>query len=188
MEPLSFDSPDVDQIEAFVSTLYSKLRIGATGACTRAQITRRIMAPGVGFDDLEYSFDIGYSGEPPDVLIICEVVTNTIRRVGEGCDETFGPGDQFLISRPGLPYSGVAHSPRLQFTVLDPALLTRVAAPTKKDLTQPVRLLDHRPISRETALGLQRCLGHLRTNVMAVPEALEEPLVVSTASQYLAAH
>jgi AraC-like DNA-binding protein len=187
MEPLSFDSPDVGQIEAFVSTLYSKLRIGATGACTRAQITRRVMAPGIGFDDLDYSFDIGYAGEPPDLVIICDVLSNTIRRVGEGYDETFGPGDQFLISRPGLPYSGVAHSSRLQFTVLDPALLSRVAA-TRTDLAHPVRMLDHRPVSRKAALRLQRCLAHLRNSVLTVPEALREPLVVSTASQYLAAN
>jgi hypothetical protein len=31
-------------------------------------------------------------------------MSSTTRRVGEGYDETFGPGDLFLISRPGLDH------------------------------------------------------------------------------------
>jgi len=42
--------------------LYSKLHISAVGSDTRTRITRRVMAPGLGFDDLDYSFHIGYSG------------------------------------------------------------------------------------------------------------------------------
>ena len=186
MEPLTFDSSDVGLIEATVSKLYSKQRISAVGECTRAQITRRVMAPGLGFDDLDYSFEIGYCGAAQGRIIICDVVSSTIRRVGEGNDETFGPGDLFLISRPDLPYAGVAHAPRLRFTVLDPAICARVAATTDDDAS-PVRMLDHRPVSRQAALHLWRAVAYVRDSVMAAPEALLTPLVVSTASQYLAA-
>jgi len=187
MEPLAFDSSNVELIEATVSKLYSRLRIGAVGECTRAQITRRVMAPGLGFDDLDYSFDIGYSGEAQGRLIVCDVISSTIRRVGEGHDETFGPGDLFLISRPGLPYSGVAHSSRLRFTVLDPAICARVAATTEDTAAAPVRVLDHRPVSRRAALYLKRSIAYVRDSVMAAPEAVRSPLLVSAASQYLAA-
>ncbi|MGH2881812.1 MAG: helix-turn-helix transcriptional regulator [Solirubrobacteraceae bacterium] len=187
MEPLVFDSEDVGLVEATVSKLYSKMRIGAVGACTRARIMRRVVAPGLGFDDLDYSFDIGYSAEAQGRLIICDVVSSTIRRVGEGYDETFGPGDLFVISRPDLPYGGLAHAPRLRFTVLDPAIFDRVAATMDADPGGPVRLLDHRPVSRPAARHLQRAIAYVRDSVMAVPEAARAPLVVSTASQYLAA-
>jgi AraC-like DNA-binding protein len=187
LEPLSFDSKDVGLIEATVSKLYSKLHISAVGANTRTQITRRVMAPGLGFDDLDYSFDIGYSGEAQGHLIICEVISSTIRRIGEGYDETFGPGDLFLISRPGLPYSGVAHAPRLRFTLLDPAIFDRVLASIENDVVGPVRVLDHRPISRHAALHLQRSIAYVRDYVLAAPDAPQAPLVTSTVSQYLAA-
>lgn len=183
MQPETFDSQDLGQVEAFVSKIYSKLRIGAVGEYTRARISRRVLAPEVGFDDLDYSFDIGYSGEPPDLLIICDVVSNTIRSVGEGYEDTFGSGDQFLISRPGLPYSGVAYSSRLRFTVLDPVILNRVAA--DGDMDVPVRILDHRPISRQAQLQLQRAIAYVRHDVL--PDGPAAPLLVSTASQYLAA-
>jgi AraC-like DNA-binding protein len=186
MEPLTFDSSDVGLIEATVSKLYSKLRIDAVGSCTRTRITRRVMAPGLGFDDLDYSFDIGYSGEAQGRIIVCDVISSTIRRVGEGYDEKFGPGDLFLISRPNLPYAGVAYAPRLRFTVLDPAICARVTA-TTDDAAVPVRLLDHRPVSRRAALHLKRSIAHVRDSVMAAPEAAQAPLVASAASQYLAA-
>jgi len=187
MEPLTFDSSDVGLIEATVSKLYSKLHIGAVGSSTRARITRRVMAPGLGFDDLDYSFDIGYSGEAQDRIIICDVISSTIRRVGEGYDETFGPGDLFLISRPGLPYAGVAHSTRLRFTVLDPAICARVAATTEDGAAAPVRVLGHRPVSGPAALQLRHTIGYVRDHVMAAPEAERAPLVVSAATQLLAA-
>jgi AraC-like DNA-binding protein len=187
MKPVTFESRDVGRVEAFVSQLYSKMRIGAVGECTRAQIRRRVLGPGIGFDDLGYSFDIGYSAAPQDLLIICDVISSTIRRDGEGTEDTFGPGDQFLISQPDLPYAGVAHAARLRFTVLDPAILSRVAGDAG-GAAGPVRMLDHRPVSREAALQLQRCAGYVRDDVLGAPGAPQVPaLVVSAASQYLAA-
>lgn len=185
MESVDFESGDVDRVEAFVSRLYSKMTIGATGAATHAHITRQVMAPGIGFDDLDYSFDIGYSAEPPDKLIICDVLSSTIRRCGDPGqdDETFGPGEQFLISRPGMPYGGLAHAPKLQFTLIDPAILASV---TSTDGSS-VRLLDHRPVSSAAAQHLKRTVAFLRDNVLSNPVARETPLLISTASQYLAA-
>lgn len=169
MQPLNFDSANVGEVEAFVSQIYSKMHIGATGPSTRAQITRSVMTPEIGFDDLDYSFDIGYSAAPQNFMIICDVFTNTIRRHGEQGDETFGPGDQFLISRPGLPYGGVAHATRLRFTLIDPALLTRVAT-TTDGRPNPVRILDHRPVSQPAAAQLHRATSHVRESVLANPD------------------
>lgn len=187
MQTETFDSQDISQVEAFVSKIYSKMHIGAVGACTRARISRRVLAPGVGFDDLDYTFDIGYSAEPQDLLIICDVISSTIRSDRQGIEDTFGPGDQFLISRPDLPYAGVAHSSRLRFTLLDPAILTQVVAATDGGTAVPVRLLDHRPVSRQAQLRLQRAIAYVRDEVMAAPDGPTTPLIASTASQFLAA-
>jgi AraC-like DNA-binding protein len=160
------------------------MRIGAVGESTRAQITRRLLTPEIGFDDLDYSFDIGYSAEPPDLVIVCDVISGTIRRDGEGSSDTFGPGEQFLISRPGLPYSGVAHATRLEFTVLDPAILTRVAEPGGGGT---VRLLDHRPVSRDASIQLRGSIAYLRDLMGAAAESQPSAVLVNAASQFLAA-
>jgi AraC-like DNA-binding protein len=184
MEAVAFDSTSLEQIEDFVSRIYSKMRIGAVGESIRAQITRRVLTPEAGFDDLDYSFDIGYAAEPPDLLIVCDVISSTIRRDGEGSSDTFGPGEQFLISRPGLPYSGLAHATRLQFTLLDPELLTRVAG--QQD--GPVRLLDYRPVSSSAARRLQRTIAYARDTVMEAPAALPgQALRTAAVSRLLAA-
>jgi AraC-like DNA-binding protein len=91
-----------------------------------------------------------------------------------------------MISRPGLPYGGVAYAPRLRFTVLDPAIFARVVG-TDDAEAGPVRVLDHRPVSRQAALHLRRAIAYVRDSVMAAPEAAQAPLLVSAASQYLAA-
>lgn len=185
MEPLTFDSHDAGEVEAFVSRMYSRMHICATGERTDTHITRRLLTPDVAFDDLEYTFDVGFDAEPQPYLVLCDVVSNTVHRVGEGTEETFGPGDLFLICRPDLPYTGVVQSARLRQLTIDPAVLTQVAS-SQAGETEPVRVLAHRPVSRQAALQLQRSIAYVRDNVMAVPE-LQSDLVRSTASQHLAA-
>ncbi|MEV0676002.1 AraC family transcriptional regulator [Actinosynnema sp. NPDC050436] len=185
MQPETFDSHDLVQVEDFVSKIYSKMRIGAVGACTRARIDRRVFGLEVGFDNLDYSFDMTYAADPADLLIVCDVLSSTVRVDDGGGEETFASGDQFLISRPGLPYAGEAHSARLRFTLLDPALLDLVAAADGG--TGPVRVLGHRPVSPGAQLRLQSTIAYVRDVVMPAPDLPVPPLIVSTASQYLAA-
>ena len=187
MDTLTFDSADLGEIEASVSDLYSRMRIGATGKRTRARITRRAPSPMLGFDDLDYSFDIGYAAEPPNMLLICEVERNILERSTEGREESFGPGELFLLSPPGHTYSGVAHATRHRMTIVDPALLARVASAAGQQADSPIRLLDVSPVSESAAKHLQRSIAHIRDNVMTLPDLGEAALVVSTASQYLAA-
>lgn len=187
-EPVHFDSTDIDRVESFVSSIYSSMRIGAVGETTRARITRNFLDDQIEFNDLNYTFDIEYNAAPPDRLIICDIITNTIHkdsRATEADEDIFGPGDQFLISRPKIPYSGIAHATKLRFTLLDPAILARVAA--EDDLAAPVRVLDHRPISRQRQLQLQRCITYIRTSVLATAETASAPLLTSAAGQFLAA-
>ena len=189
MAPASelFESTDVAEVEEYVSRLYSKMRIGAVGEDTRARIHRRHLGADVELHDLDYTFDIGYDAEPPDRLIVCDVVSSTIESgSGDGPDETFGPGDQFLICRPGLPYHGLAHATRLRFMVIDPAVLTTVAT-NSDDAQGPVRFLHNRPVSRQAQLQLQRCLAYVRSEVVTAADAALSPLLVSAATRYLAA-
>jgi hypothetical protein len=78
MEPLVFDSHDVGEVEDFVSKMYSRMRIGAAGERTHTHITRQVMTPQVAFDDLEYTFDIGFDAEPQRYLILCNVISSTV--------------------------------------------------------------------------------------------------------------
>ncbi|MEV7554752.1 helix-turn-helix transcriptional regulator [Amycolatopsis sp. NPDC089917] len=174
------------EIEAFVSKIYSKMNIGNVAGRTRARIRRRTLSDEVVFDDADYSFDIGYAAQPPDRLIICDVTHNTIRTDNRGREDTFGPGDQFLIARPDLPYAGVGQCSRLRFTLVDPDILNRVAG-SPDDAAGPVRLLDHRPVSWQAQLQLQRTITYLRDGLLSEETGPAAPLIAAAASQYLAA-
>lgn len=186
MRDMAFDSDDIGLIEATVSSLYSQLHIRPVGAATRTRITRRTMTPEVGFDDLDLGFDAGYAGEAPGLLIICDVVSGTIRRVGEGRDETFGPGDMFVIAQPDLPYSGIAHAPRLRLLVMDPVVLPRAWSGGVE--TGPAQLTDHRPLSSRAVINMRNAISYVHRNVMEAGAAAQTPLVTSSAAQYLGAH
>lgn len=184
MESLTFDSHDVTQVEDFVSKMYSRMRIGAAGPRTHTRITRRVMTPQAAFDDLEYSFDVGFDAEPQPCLVLSDVLTHSVELDCDGGEQVFGAGDIFLICRPGLPYAGVVRRARLRQLTLDPAVLSRVVSSEQGD-GEPVRMLDHRPVSRQAALNLRRAVAHVRQSVLAAPEPRSE-LVVSAASLYLA--
>lgn len=178
-DPLSVDTSDVDLVEHTVSKLYSRMRLGASGSGLRARISRRNFGSQISFDDLTYNFDAGFDADPPAWLIICDVISNTVRRDGkvaaDRSEVTFGPGEQFLVSPPGLPYGGLARRPRLRFTALDPDILGLVVDTSNGDgndpATHPVRILGNRPVSLHAQLRLQRCVTYIRDDVMATATA-----------------
>lgn len=182
MEPDVFDSDDVGEVEAFFRQAYSKIRIGAVGENTRVRIARRVLSPGLSLDDADYDFDFDFAAEPTDLLIIADVVANTYRNRSHGAEEVLGPGDQFLINRPGRPYAGAGHASTLRVTLIDPAILAGAAGTGEN----PVQFLDHRPTSRHAAQRLQRITANLRHELL-VADAPLAPLVASSAAQYLAA-
>ena len=184
MEPLTFDSDDVGEVEHLVSAMYARMRIGGIGERTHTHITRRVMTPEVAFDDLEYTFDVEFDAEPQRYLILCHVVSGVVHLTSEGRTETFGPGDLFL-SRPDLPSAGVVQAARLRQLTLDPVALTQVASSVAGEAA-PARVLGRRPVSRQAALQLQRSVGYVRDSVLDAPDSPAAPLLASAASQYLA--
>ena len=191
MEPLTFDSTDVELVEDVLTKMYSDINIGAVGPHTRAQLSRRVLGPDVAFDTTDYSFDVSYTAQPPDQVIICDVVSNTVQRAADATNnhtaETFGPGDQFVISRPDLLTAGVAQSCSQRLTVLDSKILIRAAGLADDDAADtPFRVLDHRPVSPQAQAHLQRTIAFVRDEIMTNPAAAQSPLIVASASQLLA--
>ncbi|MEU6368632.1 helix-turn-helix domain-containing protein [Streptomyces sp. NPDC046931] len=90
-----------------------------------------------------------------------------------------------MLRPPELPYSGRIRQARYNITMLDPGLLTDVADLAARSRPEPVRLTGHRPHS-PAAEHLKRTIAHLRA-ILAQPALAAQPLVLSTATQHLAA-
>ncbi|MFD8568980.1 helix-turn-helix transcriptional regulator [Streptomyces sp. NPDC059639] len=188
MDTLHFDSSDLEVTEDFLSRNYARMRIGnGTPDAGRARIRRDAM-PGVTVDELDLDFDMSYDVTPLQKICLCLVHEGTIRDHGFGdVEDAFGPGDVVSFAPPELPYQGRICAARYNITMLDPELLTRVAAIDPRAEPGPVKLLGHRPTSASAAAYLRRTVNHVRDNVLGDPDMAAEPLVVSTAAQHLAA-
>ena len=129
---------------------------------------------------------MSYAVTPLGRICLCVVHEGTIQdHVYQGVEDSFGPGDVVSFAPPELPYAGRICSARYNITMLDPELLTQVAADAADG--RPVRLTGHRPHSPEAAEQLRSAIGYLRDHVLAVPAVADQPLVASTAAQHLAA-
>ncbi|WP_275559718.1 AraC family transcriptional regulator [Streptomyces sp. 5-6(2022)] len=187
MGTLVFDSDDLEITEDFLSKAYAKMRIGSsTPSASRAQIRRDTVAS-ISVDELDLDFDMSYSVTPLGRICLCVVHAGTIEdHVFPGVEDAFGPGDVVSFAPPDLPYSGRIRAARYNITMLDPALLSQVAATVGQRTPQPVRLTGHRPHSAAAAGHLRRTINFVRDHALADPAIADQPLVQATVSQLLA--
>ncbi|MER5946907.1 helix-turn-helix transcriptional regulator [Streptomyces sp. NPDC001904] len=188
MDTLHFDSSDLEVTEDFLSRNYARMRIGNGSADSGRARIRRDAMPGVTVDELDLDFDMSYDVTPLRKICLCLVHEGTIRdHAFADVEDAFGPGDVVSFAPPELAYRGRICAARYNITMLDPELLTQVAATGPRSAPGPVRLLDHRPTSAAAAAYLRRTVNHVRDHVLGDPAMAAEPLIVSTAAQHLAA-
>ncbi|HUH70155.1 MAG TPA: helix-turn-helix transcriptional regulator [Mycobacterium sp.] len=187
-EDLVFNSDDLGVTEQFLGEAYARmnLRPGDSGR-TRSRVVRRWLGS-VSVDQLDFSFTLSYKVRPLGRICVCRMHAGTIEEnfIGEPPD-VFAPGDVTILTPPDLPYSGRLSQASYDLTMFDPGLLDRVAAAAPGRRAEPVRLLGHRPVSAAAGDQLNSTITYLREHVLAVPEARNAPLIVSTAAQHLAA-
>lgn len=179
-----FDSDDLDRTEEFLCYSYAPMRIGSGSRDAGARITR-VATETVSADELDLHFDMSYDVDPLGRICLCDIEAGTIedhRVAGWTESADFAPGDLFSFAPPDRPYSGRICRARYSITMLDPAVLTRVAGAEKQ-----VKLLDHIPVSAAGAQHLRNAITYLRDQVLSAPDIGEHPLLVSTATQHLAA-
>ncbi|MFJ5777045.1 helix-turn-helix transcriptional regulator [Streptomyces sp. NPDC093094] len=188
MHTLSFDSDDLERTEAFLSEAYARMRIGNGSATTSRARIRRTATESVSVDELDLDFDMSYSVTPLGRICLCLVHEGTIQdHAYPGLRDSFGPGDVVSFAPPDQAYAGRVCAARYNITMLDPALLADVAAARPGRRPEPVRLTGHRPRSAAAADRLRATVGYLRDHVLADGTLADQPLVVSTATQHLAA-
>ena len=188
MQTFTFDSDDLGRTEEFLSRAYARMTIGnGSPDSSRARMSRGVLGP-VSVDELDLDFDMSYAVTPLGRICLCVVHEGTIQdHRYQGVEDAFGPGDVVSFAPPELPYAGRVCSARYNITMLDPAVLTQVAATGDRTYGSPVRLTGHRPHSPAAAERLRNTIGYLRDHVLADPAVGEHPLIVSTAAQHLAA-
>ncbi|MBX7268110.1 AraC family transcriptional regulator [Micromonospora sp. Llam7] len=183
-----FDSRDPDTIHDFLANAYgTELTIrAATGVRYRLR-HHRVDAGPFWLDTLDQSSWLEIDIGPPAALVICQVVSGRVDRSCAGVDGRFGPGDVFLASAPGLPYS-VRWSPgRLTMTLLGLSVLARVTGGASADQAEIVRFTGLTPISPALTRLWRHTTSYLNHLVLDNPHAYRQPLVIANAARMLAA-
>lgn len=188
MKELDFDSEDLEVTEEFLSRAYTRMQIGGDVEQTRAHVSRNVVGS-VSVDDLEFGYDMSHDAGTLGKICLGNVHSGSIVRqyFPDGQEGYFGPGDVFVYAPHDRPYAGVIRRSGYNLVMFDPQLLTRVAAGLPGRRPDPVRLVGDRPVSPAAAQHLRRTIAYLRDGVCADPELSQQPLLVSAASQLLAA-
>jgi AraC-like DNA-binding protein len=163
------------------------MRIGSTTRRSPARIARTA-AGSVSVDQLDLRFAMSYDVTPLGKICLCDIKSGAVEdhAVDGGAGrESYGAGEVFSFAPPDRPYRGTINRARYSITMLDPGLLDQLASPARD--REPVRLLGHRPVTTAAGVRLRRAIEHLDRDVLADPAVLDNPLLVATASRYLAA-
>ncbi|NIK59782.1 AraC family transcriptional regulator [Kribbella shirazensis] len=185
MEPLLFESQDLGKTEEFLNRAYTKMQIGGGASDVRTRISRAT-AESLSVDRLEICFEMSYDADPLGKICLCEVYSGSIvDHTTGGRREDFHPGDLVSFAPPDRPMAGKVRRSTYSITMFDPALLTRVAGVSRKG-NAPVRLLEHRPHSRQAARQLSRTIAYLGDHALPDPVVQASPLVLASLAQLLA--
>jgi AraC-like DNA-binding protein len=187
MNTVVFDSLDLEHTEEFLRTHYVPLRIGSTSRRSPTHITSAASSA-ISVDHLDLGFEMSYDVDPLGKLCLCDVLTGGIEDhaiSGWTTPENFGPGESFVLAPHDRPYTGRINRAHYRVTLLSTDLLDQVATPARG--ADSIRLLDHRPVDATAVKRLRHAVDHVEQHVLGDPAVMDSPLIVATASRYLAA-
>ncbi|MFI7117383.1 helix-turn-helix domain-containing protein [Amycolatopsis sp. NPDC049868] len=184
-----FESRDLDKIVEFCCTSYAASRFSPRQVEPhRFRITQDPLGP-VSLDRTDFGFEMDYTVNPVGRFCVFVMESGTFPRWDiAGVHHSLGPGEVFLATLPDRPVTGRCGRARFSATMLEPSLLSRVAAtaPSHTD-DKPVQLTGHRPISPAAGQHLLHTITFLRDHVLTTPAIRNAPLIASTAPQLLGA-
>lgn len=172
-------------IEEFLSGIYTQLRLrGDRGrAMWRHQ---RVDAGAFALDTMDQTTTLQLNVEPLNKILVVRSGSMRLEYTWDGEPHRYGPGDVQLAAYPDQPYAVHLDHGRLDTCMLEPHVLTRVAATAPSPRPGPVRFTSLEP--RSPAMATQFWATHSSiADLLATPEAAVSPLVVANATNLLAA-
>jgi AraC-like DNA-binding protein len=145
------------------------------------------LTPAVRLDQISFSARLGLTASPLRVLVLCHIRSGGHAYSSEGSERAYGPGDVFLPVQPDRPCSARCTETDFSAAVIDPDLLSQVAATAPGRTQQPVRITSYDRLPPRDAALWRRTYAYVRDAVLGYPEAAAQPLVTASAARLLAA-
>jgi AraC-like DNA-binding protein len=145
------------------------------------------LSPAVRFDHLSCACSFEAQVAPPGVLLIFHVRAGRISHDHSGNERRYGPGDVCLATQPGQRYTARCADGHIAAAAISQAVLGQVAGPASGRSREPVRLTGFQPASAIAARHWTTTYAYVRDEILPIPEAAAQPLLIAAAEQLLAA-
>jgi AraC-like DNA-binding protein len=186
---LTFETADPElAVHLLRSSSGDGVRVIPRGQPGRIRADKAPLTGAVRLDQvsLECSFDV----QAPDSLCVLLLVHIRSGRASYGSDSherRYGPGDVCITALPGHPYTARCACYDVAVAIISPAALGRVAATAPGRSPAPVQLTGYEPVSAAAAGQWKAAYAYVRNQILGVPAAAAEPLLVAAAEQLLLA-
>jgi len=117
--------------------------------------------------------------------VVVAAGTARLQHASGDSDRRYRPGEVFLGTYPGLPFTCTWSPGATTTCVLDPAMLARIAAPAPAWRPAPIRFTSLDPHPPAAAAHWRHTYSYV-TGLLANPEAAGSPLLITTAAHLLA--
>ncbi|MEU7842945.1 AraC family transcriptional regulator [Micromonospora sp. NPDC049114] len=182
-----FDSRDPAAIHRFLASTYTPdLRIRA-GEAGYHLVHRRVDAGPFALARTGQSAHLDIQVGDMDGLIVCRTRTAMVSRACGGSAHRFGPGDAFLVTRPGQPLHLRWEPGEVELCVLDLGVLTQVATAATARRPGQIRFTDLGGVTAPLARQWHRTTSYVIDVVAGIPSGSAQPLVIGNAARMLAA-
>ncbi|WTO10926.1 hypothetical protein OG505_12510 [Micromonospora sp. NBC_00617] len=182
-----FDSRDPVAIHRFLASTYTpdlRIRPGEAGYHL---VHQRVDTGPFALATTRQTAHLDIQVGDMDGLVVCRTRTAMVSRADEGSAHRFGPGDAFLVTRPGQPVHLRWEPGEVELCVLDLGVLTQVATAATARRPGQIRFTNLGGINAPLARQWHRTTSYVRDVVASIPSASAQPLVIGNAARMLAA-
>ncbi|MDG4809667.1 helix-turn-helix transcriptional regulator [Micromonospora sp. WMMD1120] len=181
-----FDSRDPAAIHGFLSATYDpKLRIHSRKGYRLTH--QRVDAGPFAIATTRQTGHLGIGANMLAGLVIARSRTARVDRACAGSADRLGPGEVFLVTRPGEPSSLRWYPGTVELCVLDLSVLAQVAVTAPARRPGSIRFTGLRPATTALARQWRDTVTFVNDVVLNSPAAGAQPLVIGNAARMLAA-
>ncbi|MEV4826586.1 AraC family transcriptional regulator [Micromonospora sp. NPDC049274] len=182
-----FESRDPAAIHRFLASTYTPhLRIRA-GEIGYHLVHQRVDTGPFALATTRQTAHLDIQVGDLDGLVVCRTRTALISRACEGSPHRFGPGETFLVTRPGQPFHLRWEPGEVELCVLDLGVLTQVATAAPARRPGQIRFTDLGGVDAPLARQWHLTTSYVSDIVASIPSASAQPLVIGNAARMLAA-
>jgi AraC-like DNA-binding protein len=185
---VTFETTDPELAVHLLRGCYAdRVRVTPRGRPGRIRGEQAPLTQAVGLDQLSVRCSFDVAADPLSILVIADVRAGRVSYGPAGGERRYGPGDVCVAAQPGLPYMARCADCDVAAATVSPAVLGRVSATAPGRSPAPVRLTGYQPVSAAAAMHWKAAYAYVRNQILGVPAAAAQPLLIAAAEQLLLA-